>query len=324
MQEVSPHLRGGRVENHLGKTTPSSPDRDSNLDLLVLGSRAQHDKRVSQLRHRVHPTEIRTSISPSSVVEQLNTTNALANYATEAGCNDDDWIELAQIKIGIGCNEVDWIELAHGALSLLQANADVFIYRSSTASLVLTDSSQLTSDSQHLGINANTFSCEVCGAEPVCDGSNGDTVGEISRVQSGQDLLNLELPHSLLLVTKRERGGGRPRLPHGGPAGNPQASIWEEVEGTDPMGEVVAQVMLVTASQEVHGLTWLNGGKGSGPSRTVSEVEGNIFSPSHSRPPNPRMTDYVTRFGCHVVGLNYPRSTVDYTDDDVFRELEKV
>nr|CAD7198975.1 unnamed protein product [Timema douglasi] len=31
----------------------------------------------------VHPTEIRTSISPSSAVEQLNTTNALANYATE-------------------------------------------------------------------------------------------------------------------------------------------------------------------------------------------------------------------------------------------------
>nr|CAD7266183.1 unnamed protein product [Timema shepardi] len=40
------------MENHLGKTTPSSPDRDSNLDLPVLGSRAQHDKRVSQLRHR--------------------------------------------------------------------------------------------------------------------------------------------------------------------------------------------------------------------------------------------------------------------------------
>uniref|UniRef100_A0A7R9DLC6 SCP domain-containing protein n=1 Tax=Timema poppense TaxID=170557 RepID=A0A7R9DLC6_TIMPO len=45
-EEVNPHLRGGRVENHLGKTTPSSPDRDSNLDLPVLGSRAQHDKRV--------------------------------------------------------------------------------------------------------------------------------------------------------------------------------------------------------------------------------------------------------------------------------------
>nr|CAD7446001.1 unnamed protein product [Timema bartmani] len=41
--EVNPHLRGGRVENHLGNTTPSSPDRDSNLDLPVLGGRAQHD-----------------------------------------------------------------------------------------------------------------------------------------------------------------------------------------------------------------------------------------------------------------------------------------
>nr|CAD7397292.1 unnamed protein product [Timema poppensis] len=32
----------GRVENYLGKTTPSSPDRDSNLDLPILGSQAQH------------------------------------------------------------------------------------------------------------------------------------------------------------------------------------------------------------------------------------------------------------------------------------------
>nr|CAD7407954.1 unnamed protein product [Timema cristinae] len=52
LEEVNPHLRGGRVENHLGKTTPSSPDRDSNLDLPVLSSRAQHVKCVSQLRHR--------------------------------------------------------------------------------------------------------------------------------------------------------------------------------------------------------------------------------------------------------------------------------
>nr|CAD7573763.1 unnamed protein product [Timema californicum] len=50
---MNPHLHGGRVENHLGKTTP------------------------------VHPTEIRTSISPSSAVE-LNTTSTLANYAPEA------------------------------------------------------------------------------------------------------------------------------------------------------------------------------------------------------------------------------------------------
>nr|CAD7394878.1 unnamed protein product [Timema cristinae] len=58
LEEVNPHLRGGRVKNHLRKTTP------------------------------VHPTEIRTSIFPSSAVE-LNTTSALANYATEA----DDGIQ---------------------------------------------------------------------------------------------------------------------------------------------------------------------------------------------------------------------------------------
>nr|CAD7265347.1 unnamed protein product [Timema shepardi] len=43
LEEVNPHLRGLRVESYLGKTTPSSPDRDSNLDVLVLSSRAQHD-----------------------------------------------------------------------------------------------------------------------------------------------------------------------------------------------------------------------------------------------------------------------------------------
>ncbi|CAG2060026.1 unnamed protein product [Timema podura] len=43
IEEVNPHLRKGRVDNHLGKTTPSSPDRDSNLNLPVLDNRAQHD-----------------------------------------------------------------------------------------------------------------------------------------------------------------------------------------------------------------------------------------------------------------------------------------
>nr|CAD7408349.1 unnamed protein product [Timema poppensis] len=42
-EEMNPNLRRRRVENHLGNTTPSSPDRDSNLDLPVLSSRAQHD-----------------------------------------------------------------------------------------------------------------------------------------------------------------------------------------------------------------------------------------------------------------------------------------
>nr|CAD7198513.1 unnamed protein product [Timema douglasi] len=112
LEEVNPHLRGGRVENHLGKTTP------------------------------VHPTEIRTSISPSSAVEQLNTINALANYATEAGpfslgydyetklyqlakeadisCRSEDYMRvngfdktpdlLLSKPIAIGQHVVNWVE----------------------------------------------------------------------------------------------------------------------------------------------------------------------------------------------------------------------
>nr|CAD7406306.1 unnamed protein product [Timema cristinae] len=41
---------GATMQSYWSKD--SSPDRDSNLDLPVLSSRAQHDKRVSQLRHR--------------------------------------------------------------------------------------------------------------------------------------------------------------------------------------------------------------------------------------------------------------------------------
>nr|CAD7589541.1 unnamed protein product [Timema genevievae] len=48
LEEVNPHLRGGRVENHLGKSTPSSPDRDSNHDLPVLDGLAQHDWRTTR------------------------------------------------------------------------------------------------------------------------------------------------------------------------------------------------------------------------------------------------------------------------------------
>nr|CAD7610597.1 unnamed protein product [Timema genevievae] len=70
--------------------------------------RSRVESRSGVLREKpppVHPTEIRTSISPSSAVE-LNTTSALANYATEAGCadiitqfiDDDGSVETALIN----------------------------------------------------------------------------------------------------------------------------------------------------------------------------------------------------------------------------------
>nr|CAD7265828.1 unnamed protein product [Timema shepardi] len=70
LEEVNPHLRGGRVENHLGKTTPSSPDRDSNLDLPVLSSRAstrqaqfQTVRRLANVR-RVSDVGARRGVTP--------------------------------------------------------------------------------------------------------------------------------------------------------------------------------------------------------------------------------------------------------------------
>nr|CAD7262709.1 unnamed protein product [Timema shepardi] len=127
LEEENPHLHGGIVENHLGKTTPSSPDRDSNLDLPVLSSRAQHDKREKP--PPVHPTEIRTSISPSSAVE-LNTTSALANYATElanalvvlSSTAEEGEIEV-RISVGIPLSDMAIPrDLGSGKLELPQLN----------------------------------------------------------------------------------------------------------------------------------------------------------------------------------------------------------
>nr|CAD7435408.1 unnamed protein product [Timema monikensis] len=47
LEEVKPQLRGGREKRGLKlKTTSSSPDRDSNLDLPVLCSLARHETSV--------------------------------------------------------------------------------------------------------------------------------------------------------------------------------------------------------------------------------------------------------------------------------------
>nr|CAD7443805.1 unnamed protein product [Timema bartmani] len=47
IEGVNPHFRGGKIENYLGKIPPSSPKRDSNLNLPILGSLAQHETSVS-------------------------------------------------------------------------------------------------------------------------------------------------------------------------------------------------------------------------------------------------------------------------------------
>nr|CAD7197019.1 unnamed protein product [Timema douglasi] len=52
LEEMIPHLRGGRVENHLGKTTPAHPTEIRTSISPSSTVELQHDKRISQLRHR--------------------------------------------------------------------------------------------------------------------------------------------------------------------------------------------------------------------------------------------------------------------------------
>nr|CAD7457501.1 unnamed protein product [Timema tahoe] len=46
LEEVHPYLHGGTMYNHLGKTTLSTPNRDLNLDIPVIGSLVQHESSV--------------------------------------------------------------------------------------------------------------------------------------------------------------------------------------------------------------------------------------------------------------------------------------
>nr|CAD7262768.1 unnamed protein product [Timema shepardi] len=89
LEEVNPHLRGGRVENHLGKHHPPVHLTEIQTSISpVLSSRAaQHDKRVSQLRHRdTLPTtsksrKERTAFTKQQI-QQLESEFAHSNYLT--------------------------------------------------------------------------------------------------------------------------------------------------------------------------------------------------------------------------------------------------
>nr|CAD7577137.1 unnamed protein product [Timema californicum] len=87
LEEVNPHLHGGRVENHLGKTPP------------------------------VHPSEIQTSISPSSAVE-LST--KLAPFLLVAGVKTlqkNDTAALRAVADGNGKLLIDFHQLSNSDVS---------------------------------------------------------------------------------------------------------------------------------------------------------------------------------------------------------------
>nr|CAD7410473.1 unnamed protein product [Timema poppensis] len=163
-----------------------TPYQDSNLDISVISSLAYCENSaldhaatevdlsslyqyVVHLLHccyrildfaqlNVHPTEIRTSISPSSAVE-LNTTSALANYATEAGpCSVADDGEInAQLSVGCGSVLVLFLETGQVTLdwviNLLHAPPPTLVHTSSFTRTVLYSVGQ--------GLTSRAVTCTV-------------------------------------------------------------------------------------------------------------------------------------------------------------------
>nr|CAD7202835.1 unnamed protein product [Timema douglasi] len=155
LEEVNPHLRGGRVENHLEKPPP------------------------------IHPTEIRISISPSSAFELHNkrgTYFQVGDIVSMVG--QDNRTYYAQLRGFLTdqyCDKstvITWIVPTHASppptwgfdpdTYVFEHSNSLYVcrrspisvfetrkpstgkYSSPMASLVLTDSSQLTSDRQNL------------------------------------------------------------------------------------------------------------------------------------------------------------------------------
>ncbi|CAG2053558.1 unnamed protein product [Timema podura] len=127
LEEVNPHLRGGRVENHLGKTTPSSPDRDSNLDLPILGDLAQHDWRLMGVHRGYKPLQgtraYLLDLLPESRDEipercmQDSFTSAIIPLSTDQSLQDKYVTFLGSIRIGRLLEDMDmfavWVAHQH-------------------------------------------------------------------------------------------------------------------------------------------------------------------------------------------------------------------
>ncbi|CAG2057955.1 unnamed protein product, partial [Timema podura] len=99
LEEVFPHLHGGRVENHFGKISLSTSDRDSNLKLTVIGSLVYYESialdhvatEAGRVENHLGISTLSTSGRDSNlelpVIGSLvnSESSALDHVATEAG-----------------------------------------------------------------------------------------------------------------------------------------------------------------------------------------------------------------------------------------------
>nr|CAD7568713.1 unnamed protein product [Timema californicum] len=125
----SVEIPGGGTEGyHVLRVQDGSPGQKAGLEAFFDFIVAIENTRLEE-KKTVHPTEIRTSISSPSSAVWLHTTSALANYATEAGPDNDT------LKVVIVCEDQDNDTLKE----LLKAGLDkpirMTVYSSKTQSV---------------------------------------------------------------------------------------------------------------------------------------------------------------------------------------------
>nr|CAD7576159.1 unnamed protein product [Timema californicum] len=156
----------------------------------------------------VHPTKIRTSISPSSAVK-LNTTSALANYSTEADVRQER--RHSDLIQGVESFSTDRLKRTNTNEKIVLPNAEaspphctLFLswasYSSPMASLVLTDSSQLSSDRQHLDVaTEKNQKALLQGVEAFDTGKLKHTETQEKNPLPDKDVVKQEKDHQNLL-----------------------------------------------------------------------------------------------------------------------------
>nr|CAD7570158.1 unnamed protein product [Timema californicum] len=120
----------------------------------------------------VHPTEIRTSISPSSAVE-LNTTSALANYATKVAMEEDINGEEAVDDDCVDENEDDFFCNLCNVDSTSRAEAEKHIKSAAHQNELSHKKNveEIAEDNiQYLPKNLTTYECHYCAL--VCSTKN--------------------------------------------------------------------------------------------------------------------------------------------------------
>nr|CAD7399381.1 unnamed protein product [Timema cristinae] len=139
-------MRGGRVENHLGKTTPSSSERDSNLDLLVLSSLAQHETSALAI-NTTYADGARVGISSQALGIAQAALDCAVEYASKRIAFGVPIIKMQSIRLADMAIKLESARLLTRKAACLQDSGVRFTKASSMAKLAASEAATFVSHS---------------------------------------------------------------------------------------------------------------------------------------------------------------------------------